>query len=216
VTQVAVAHGTEFFITASVDGHIKFWKKQPQGVEFAKHYKVLVLPVEWQQNSRQQQHVVPQQRSSAAVVDRQALEFHTAAPSSPPCLQAHLGPVVGLAVSRDGALCASISTDQTAKVSSGAGGRGTRAHATNTAVIWPAGALLFDWLFICPVSPSKPRSLPAQPACPPCLPASQPTHPPTRTLHCLQVFDVASFDMIAMLRLPFVPGCIEWCSKARR
>ena len=40
MTQVAVAHGTEFFITASVDGHIKFWKKQPQGVEFAKHYKV--------------------------------------------------------------------------------------------------------------------------------------------------------------------------------
>jgi hypothetical protein len=145
-------------------------------VEFAKHYKVLVLPVElpveWQQNSRQQQHVVPQQRSSAAVVDRQALEFHTAAPSSPPCLQAHLGPVVGLAVSRDGALCASISTDQTAKVSWGAGGRGTRAHATNTALIWPAGALLFDWLLICPVSPSKPGSLPAHPACPPCLPAS--------------------------------------------
>jgi hypothetical protein len=27
----------------------------------------------------------------------------------------------------------------------------------------------------------------------------------------LQVFDVASFDMIAMLRLPFVPGCVEWC-----
>lgn len=30
-------------------------------------------------------------------------------------------------------------------------------------------------------------------------------------IRCLQVFDVASFDMIAMLRLPFVPGCIEWC-----
>lgn len=27
----------------------------------------------------------------------------------------------------------------------------------------------------------------------------------------LQVFDVASFDMIAMLRLPWVPGCVEWC-----
>ena len=42
-------------------------------------------------------------------------------PFLPSCLQAHLGPVVGLAVSRDGALCASISTDQTAKVSWGAG-----------------------------------------------------------------------------------------------
>jgi peptidylprolyl isomerase domain and WD repeat-containing protein 1 len=92
VTQVAVAAQTEFFITGSADGHIKFWKKQPQGIEFAKHYK------------------------------------------------AHLGPVTGLAVSGDGTLCASISTDRTAKV-----------------------------------------------------------------------FDVASFDMIAMLRLPWVPGCVEWC-----
>lgn len=25
-----------------------------------------------------------------------------------------------------------------------------------------------------------------------------------------QVFDVASFDMIAMLRLGYVPGCVEW------
>lgn len=40
VTQVAVASQTEFFITGSADGHIKFWKKQPQGIEFAKHYKV--------------------------------------------------------------------------------------------------------------------------------------------------------------------------------
>lgn len=94
VTQVAVAPGTEFFITASSDGHIKFWKKQQQGVEFAKHYK------------------------------------------------AHMGPVTGLAVSTDGTMCASISTDQTVKV-----------------------------------------------------------------------FDVASFDMIAMLRLPWVPGCVEWCFK---
>ena len=29
----------------------------------------------------------------------------------------------------------------------------------------------------------------------------------------VQVFDVASFDMIAMLRLPFVPGVVEWVFK---
>lgn len=34
-----MAAQTEFLITASADGHIKFWKKQPVGVEFAKHYK---------------------------------------------------------------------------------------------------------------------------------------------------------------------------------
>ena len=34
---------------------------------------------------------------------------------------------------------------------------------------------------------------------------------PRPTRSTLQVFDVASFDMIAMLRLPWVPGCVEWC-----
>lgn len=45
VVQVAVAHGTDFIITASVDGHIKFWKKQTQGIEFAKHYKAHLGPI---------------------------------------------------------------------------------------------------------------------------------------------------------------------------
>lgn len=40
VTQVAVAQDTEFIVSGSADGHIKFWKKQAKGVEFAKHYKV--------------------------------------------------------------------------------------------------------------------------------------------------------------------------------
>jgi len=30
---------TEFLITASCDGHIKFWKRQDEGVEFVKHFK---------------------------------------------------------------------------------------------------------------------------------------------------------------------------------
>ena len=30
---------TEFLITTSVDGHVKFWKKQEQGIEFVKHYR---------------------------------------------------------------------------------------------------------------------------------------------------------------------------------
>lgn len=32
-------HRTEFIITASCDGHIKFWKKQDEGLEFVKHFK---------------------------------------------------------------------------------------------------------------------------------------------------------------------------------
>eukprot|EP00898_Chlorokybus_atmophyticus_P009121 jgi/Chlat1/920/Chrsp108S01359 len=38
VSHVAVA-STEFFITGSVDGHLKFWKKKPIGIEFVKHFK---------------------------------------------------------------------------------------------------------------------------------------------------------------------------------
>lgn len=30
---------TDFIITTSVDGHLKFWKKTAVGVEFVKHYK---------------------------------------------------------------------------------------------------------------------------------------------------------------------------------
>jgi len=38
VTHVAVTP-TDFVITASQDGHIKFWKKQEVGVEFVKHFR---------------------------------------------------------------------------------------------------------------------------------------------------------------------------------
>lgn len=38
-------------------------------------------------------------------------------------------------------------------------------------------------------------------------------HTQTPPLLCAQVFDVAAFDMIAMLRLPFVPGVVEWVFK---
>lgn len=30
---------TEFLITTSIDGHVKLWKKQDQGIEFVKHYR---------------------------------------------------------------------------------------------------------------------------------------------------------------------------------
>eukprot|EP00878_Enallax_costatus_P002186 GHUV01002357.1.p1 GENE.GHUV01002357.1~~GHUV01002357.1.p1 ORF type:complete len:625 (+),score=138.92 GHUV01002357.1:201-2075(+) len=34
-----VATPTDFIITGSVDGHLKFWKKQETGIEFVKHYR---------------------------------------------------------------------------------------------------------------------------------------------------------------------------------
>lgn len=30
---------TDFLVTASADGHVKFWKKKEQGVEFVKHFR---------------------------------------------------------------------------------------------------------------------------------------------------------------------------------
>ncbi|KAH9922857.1 uncharacterized protein BXZ73DRAFT_91570 [Epithele typhae] len=36
---------TEFLLTTSIDGHIKLWKKQEQGIEFVKHYRAHLAPV---------------------------------------------------------------------------------------------------------------------------------------------------------------------------
>ena len=46
VTHVALTPcGTDFLVTASSDGHIKFWKKMPEGVEFVKHYHSHLEPI---------------------------------------------------------------------------------------------------------------------------------------------------------------------------
>ncbi|XP_030386483.1 peptidylprolyl isomerase domain and WD repeat-containing protein 1 [Scaptodrosophila lebanonensis] len=36
---------TEFLVTASIDGHIKFWKKMDQGIEFVKHFRSHLVPI---------------------------------------------------------------------------------------------------------------------------------------------------------------------------
>ncbi|KHG14061.1 Peptidylprolyl isomerase domain and WD repeat-containing 1 [Gossypium arboreum] len=45
VTHVAVS-SADFFITGSVDGHLKFWKKKAVGIEFAKHFRSHLDPIE--------------------------------------------------------------------------------------------------------------------------------------------------------------------------
>lgn len=42
---VSVTRNTSFLITASVDGHVKFWKKQASGIEFVKHYYAHVAAI---------------------------------------------------------------------------------------------------------------------------------------------------------------------------
>ncbi len=40
ITHIAVARKTNFIITASCDGHVKFWKKkEEEGIEFVKHFR---------------------------------------------------------------------------------------------------------------------------------------------------------------------------------
>ncbi|KAK1275108.1 Peptidyl-prolyl cis-trans isomerase-like 2 [Acorus gramineus] len=93
VTHVAVS-AADFFITGSADGHLKFWKKKGVGIEFAKHFR------------------------------------------------SHLGPIEGLAVSGDGLLCCTISNDRAVKI-----------------------------------------------------------------------YDVVNYDMMVMIRLPYVPCSVEWVDK---
>ncbi|KAI4322392.1 hypothetical protein L6164_022094 [Bauhinia variegata] len=45
VTHVAVSTA-DFFVTGSSDGHLKFWKKRPVGIEFAKHFRSHLGPIE--------------------------------------------------------------------------------------------------------------------------------------------------------------------------
>lgn len=42
----AQATASDFIITASADGHLKFWKKQGLGIEFVKLYRAHTGPVD--------------------------------------------------------------------------------------------------------------------------------------------------------------------------
>lgn len=41
----AARNRTNFLLTTSTDGHLKFWKKQPSGIEFVKHYRTHLSPI---------------------------------------------------------------------------------------------------------------------------------------------------------------------------
>ena len=84
------ATSSDFFITGSIDGFVKFWKKQPIGIEFVKMYRSHLGPVdgEW----------IPE------------VQYAMEADSVGFCWN------TGLAVSWDGTLCVSWSRDRTAKV----------------------------------------------------------------------------------------------------
>ena len=40
-----VATATDFLVTASSDGHLKFWKKIDSGIEFVKHFRAHLKPI---------------------------------------------------------------------------------------------------------------------------------------------------------------------------
>ncbi len=45
LSHVAVARNVEFIITASIDGHVKFWRKMPKSIEFVKHFVAHLEPI---------------------------------------------------------------------------------------------------------------------------------------------------------------------------
>ena len=45
VTHITVAAATDFVITGSCDGHVKFWKKMADDVEFVKHFQAHLGPI---------------------------------------------------------------------------------------------------------------------------------------------------------------------------
>ena len=98
VTQVAVAQDQDFLITGSIDGHLKFWKKTPTGIEFAKHYRAHVGSLDgallWLMLGRYWQLDLQVNREENRTVQHAA----------------------GLTLSPDNSLLVSISRDKTVKV----------------------------------------------------------------------------------------------------
>ncbi|KAF7314316.1 Peptidyl-prolyl cis-trans isomerase [Mycena kentingensis (nom. inval.)] len=45
VINFCVVTRTDFIVTTSVDGHLKLWKKQEEGIEFVKHYRAHLTPI---------------------------------------------------------------------------------------------------------------------------------------------------------------------------
>ncbi|OBZ72282.1 Peptidyl-prolyl cis-trans isomerase cyp15 [Grifola frondosa] len=45
VVNFCVMTKTDFLLMTSVDGHLKLWKKQDQGIEFVKHYSAHLVPI---------------------------------------------------------------------------------------------------------------------------------------------------------------------------
>ncbi|KZT09132.1 peptidyl-prolyl cis-trans isomerase [Laetiporus sulphureus 93-53] len=45
VINFCVMTKTDFLLTTSIDGHLKLWKKQEQGIEFVKHYRAHLAPI---------------------------------------------------------------------------------------------------------------------------------------------------------------------------
>lgn len=57
LTCVAVAATNDFLLTGSADGHLKFWKKRPGGVEFVKHFRAHKGPVDGAQQALFHSHI---------------------------------------------------------------------------------------------------------------------------------------------------------------
>ena len=86
-----VMSSRDFLITASVDGHLKFWKKMPGSIEFVKHYRAHLDKI-----------------TGALRMNPRRLMRRRA--------NLRIGGISGLAVTHDGLWLCSCSVDQSLKV----------------------------------------------------------------------------------------------------
>lgn len=94
VSVLVAAHPVDFVVTASVDGHVKFWKKSPLAAD--------VLAGRAAETSTKN-------TPTTKLLREGGIEFAKH-------YRAHLEPLVAASISADGMLYASLSTDKTAKV----------------------------------------------------------------------------------------------------
>ena len=93
---MVAARSTHFIITASADGHVKFWRKaQGEGIEFVKHFGSHLgtgLPCALASFARAERGLTTLRKPAAA------------------------GPINSMAVSADGMMLATTSTDKALKI----------------------------------------------------------------------------------------------------
>ncbi|KAH8071664.1 peptidyl-prolyl cis-trans isomerase [Aureococcus anophagefferens] len=92
VSHAVVANRTAFLATASEDGHVKFWKKMQEGIEFVKHYHAHVGPVSEMARARRPTEARPAPRVAVCDAAEAAAVRVYGAPAFEECARVRVHP----------------------------------------------------------------------------------------------------------------------------